>query len=221
MRRSASFVAGILAACLTVTGASAGERGAQPGNFDFYVLALSWSPSYCAVEGADANQQQCNGDEAYGFIVHGLWPQYEEGYPEFCRARGPDRVPERLVRTMLDIMPSAGLIGHQWRKHGTCSGLGQQDYFALVRAARERVSVPSSFTDLEAAHRAKPQRLETRFIDANPGLDANEVAVTCGDGHLREVRICMTPQLDFRACPEIDRRSCRLPETLMPAPKVR
>ena len=217
MKQAATFIAGILSASL----AFAGERGATPGDFDFYVLALSWSPSYCAAEGADANPQQCDGDEAYAFVVHGLWPQYEEGYPEFCRFRGPDRVPDRLVRASLDIMPSAGLIGHQWRKHGTCSGLGQDDYFALVRAARERVLVPSAFIAPEAAHTAEPERMETRFIDANPGLDPDGIAVTCGEGYLREVRICMTRELAFRACPEIDEKACRLPEALMPAPRAR
>lgn len=221
MRRSVSFIAGILAASLAGSGAGGGERGAEAGDFDFYVLALSWSPSYCAVEGANANPQQCDGDEAHGFIVHGLWPQYEKSYPEYCRSHGPDRVPDSLVRSMLDIMPSAGLIGHQWRKHGTCSGFGQTDYFALVRAARERVSVPSAFADLAAAHKAEPERMETRFIDANPGLDPDEIAVTCGEGYLREVRICMTRELAFRACPEIDEKACRLPETLMPAPRAR
>ena len=96
------------------------QTGQKSGAFDFYVLALSWSPSYCAAEGPDANPQQCGVDKDYAFIVHGLWPQFEKGYPSRCATRIPDRVPNDLARSMVDIMPSFGLIGHQWRKHGTC-----------------------------------------------------------------------------------------------------
>lgn len=85
-------------------------------DFDFYVLALSWSPSYCLAEGANANQQQCAEDRDFGFVVHGLWPQFESGYPEFCPSRQPDRVPSQLGRNVIDIVPSMGLIGHQWRQ---------------------------------------------------------------------------------------------------------
>ncbi|MCB1968558.1 MAG: ribonuclease, partial [Candidatus Accumulibacter sp.] len=52
--------------------------------FDFYVLALSWSPAYCLIEGDRANKQQCAEERDLGFVVHGLWPQFESGYPEFC-----------------------------------------------------------------------------------------------------------------------------------------
>ncbi len=113
--------------------------------FDFYVLALSWSPAYCRAEGPGANKQQCAADRDLGFVVHGLWPQFENGYPEFCPTREPDRVPSRLGRNYTDIVPSMGLIGHQWRKHGSCSGLSQNDYFGVLRAARERVRLPPAF----------------------------------------------------------------------------
>ncbi|WP_163271485.1 ribonuclease T2 family protein [Chelativorans alearense] len=193
-----------------------GERGAEPGVFDFYVLSLSWSPSYCAAEGAEANERQCGSGRPYAFVVHGLWPQYERGYPEFCRGRQPGRVPDRLVRDHLDIVPSVGLIGHQWRKHGSCSGLGHADYFALTRAARERVSVPAEFSRLAAPRMVAPDAVEELFIAANPGMEPEGIAATCDRRYLREVRICMTRDLRFRACREVDRKACRLDRALMP-----
>lgn len=177
--------------------------------FDFYVLSLSWSPTWCADNDAGGKTQQCRKGGRYGFIVHGLWPQNERGYPEFCPTRQSDRVPESLGRTVLDIIPSMGLIGHQWRKHGSCSGLTQKDYFAVVSAAFARTRIPGELA-AQRGNRLAPDAVEAAFIAANPGLDRKGIAVTCEDGRLEEVRLCMTPDLSFRACPEVDRAACRL-----------
>jgi ribonuclease T2 len=186
-------------------------RGAVPlgKGFDFYVLSLSWSPTWCADNDAGGRTQQCRRGENNGFIVHGLWPQNERGYPEFCPTRQPDRVPENLGRTVLDIIPSMGLVGHQWRKHGSCSGLSQKDYFAVTRAAFERIDIPADLTPQRGGARLSPDAVEAAFIAANPGLDRGGIAVTCEDGRLEEVRICMTTALSFRTCPAVDRAGCR------------
>lgn len=183
--------------------------------FDFYVLSLSWSPSYCAAEGAGADRQQCAAGRPYAFVVHGLWPQFERGYPSDCPARRM-RVPPALSASLLDIMPSEGLIRHEWRQHGTCTGLAQPDYFRVLRAAREKVAIPDQYRRLDGYRTVAPQEVEDAFLRANPTLRPDAVAVTCDRRYLREVRICMTRDLGFRACPQIDRRACRLPRAVMP-----
>jgi ribonuclease T2 len=198
------------------SGTAADELPVGAG-FDFYVLSLSWSPSYCAAEGEDANRQQCGGDRSYGFIVHGLWPQFERGYPENCRTNQPLDVPRDQLAALYDIMPSAGLIRHQWRKHGSCAGLSQQDYFAVLRAAWEQVAVPESFREASTPVTVDPDAVEAAFIAANPGLPEDGITVTCDRRRLREVRICMAKTLDFRSCEEVDRRMCRQPSVLVPA----
>ena len=195
---------------------SAAETLPQGSGYDFHVLSLSWSPSYCAAEGEDANRRQCGGSRNYAFVVHGLWPQFESGWPEFCDSTEPERVPDDLVDTLLDIIPSAGLIGHQWRKHGSCSGLSQIDYFTLVRAARERISIPDRFGRLDEYLSVAPREVEDAFLDANPGLPEDGIAVSCDDRLLREIRVCMTKSLEFRSCEEIEARSCRLSKAVMP-----
>jgi ribonuclease T2 len=177
--------------------------------FDFYVLSLSWSPTWCADNDTGGKTQQCRKGGDHGFIVHGLWPQNDRGYPEFCPSRQPDRVPENLGRTIMDIIPSMGLIGHQWRKHGSCSGLSQKDYFAVTRAAWERIRVPAELEPQRDGIRLAPDSVEQAFVTANPGLERKGIAVTCAGGQLEEVRICMTPDLSFRPCPEVDRAGCR------------
>jgi ribonuclease T2 len=185
------------------------------GGFDFYVLSLSWSPSYCEAEGGEANRQQCSAGRPYAFVVHGLWPQYERGFPESCRTDEQD-VENATLRSLYDLMPSAGLIRHQWRKHGSCSGLDQDDYFAVLRAARETVAIPQEFRRLNAYKTLDPDDAEAAFLKANPSLPEDAVAVTCDRRYLREVRICLTRDLEFRSCPEIDRRDCRLGKVVMP-----
>ncbi|MEL7275780.1 MAG: ribonuclease T, partial [Pseudomonadota bacterium] len=90
-------------------------RSDSAGEFDYYVLALSWSPSWCAAEGDARGADQCDPRHDHGFILHGLWPQYESGYPEYCRSslRDPSR---RQTGAMEDIMGSGGLAWHQWKK---------------------------------------------------------------------------------------------------------
>jgi ribonuclease T2 len=190
----------------------------QGTGFDFYVLALSWSPAYCLVEGDRANQQQCAQDRDLGFVVHGLWPQYESGYPEFCPSREPHRVPSQLGRNYLDIVPTMGLIGHQWRKHGSCSGLSQANYLEVLRAARNRIKVPKTFALEQLPARIDAFEAENAFIADNPGMERDGIAISCERGLLREVRICMTPSLEYRSCGEIDRNGCKIRNLNLPEP---
>lgn len=186
--------------------------------FDFYVLSLSWSPTYCRSEEGRDNRQQCGSDADYGLIVHGLWPQNETGYPEFCSSGGQERVPDGLGRSLFDIMPGMGLIGHEWRKHGTCSGLSQQDYFRVTRMAYERIKIPEVLGNAKAlaSLRLGTERIEDMFTDKNPDLGKRGIAVTCDGGKLDEIRICLTKDLAFRDCLEVDRNACRLKSVDLP-----
>lgn len=220
---AARIIQAPLLAVLLVASACAPSASQQPDlptgdGYDFFVLSLSWSPSYCAAEGPDANRQQCGTGRDHAFVVHGLWPQFESGWPEFCDSAEPARVPDATVRQMLDVMPSAGLVGHQWRKHGSCAGISQQDYFSVVRAARERISIPTRFARSAKRVEIEPDDVEADFIAANPTMPEDGIAVTCDGRFLREVRICMTKDLEFRSCAEVNARACRMPRTLMPAP---
>lgn len=215
-RIGAFFLCITAAACQPENYARADDLPIGAG-FDFYVLSLSWSPSYCAAEGEEAGPPQCGGPRPYGFIVHGLWPQFERGYPENCRTGQPLDMPRERVASLMDIMPSSGLIRHQWRKHGACAGLTQHDYFSVLRAAWERVALPGALRELPAPRRLDPDQVEEAFLSANPDLPEDGIAVTCDRRYLREIRICMTKELDFRSCAEVDRRGCRLDSAIMPA----
>lgn len=195
------------------------HRQNAPGEFDFYVLSLSWSPSFCEAAGEQGNssrgvQTQCKG-RPYSFVVHGLWPQYERGFPNYCQRPAP-RLARNLMTSMLDLMPAPGLIYNEWDKHGTCSGLGARAYFETIRKARAAVKIPTEYLDLSDPLTVAPAAIEEAFIKVNPGLSSSAISVTCDSRRLSEVRICMSKDLQFRACEEIDRRACRRDNVLMP-----
>ena len=188
----------------------------QAEPFDYYVLSLSWSPSWCRAQD-DADSEQCATGRRTGFVVHGLWPQYERGWPEDCRtsARDPTR---RESRAMADIMGSLGLAWYQWKKHGRCSGLSAQNYFALTRAAAQEIAIPAVLGRLDRDVQLPAKVVEDAFIEANPRLTRDSITVTCRNRALQEVRICMTADLEPRACAPDTRQDCS-GSVLMPAPR--
>jgi ribonuclease T2 len=207
---------GALALSLGATAASAQEtRQNEPGQFDFYVLALSWSPSFCEAAGERAQGQPQCGARPYSFVVHGLWPQYEKGFPEFCQVPAP-RLDRNIVGSMLDLMPAPRLIFREWDRHGTCSGLAARAYFETVRKARAVVKIPAAYIDLKEPLTVTPAEVEQAFVNANPGLSASSMAVGCSKDRLREVRVCMTKELAFRSCEALERRSCKREKIVMP-----
>ena len=218
------FVFAVVAFAQTgpVAGQNSGNNERQknePGRFDFYVLALSWSPSYCAASAERAPNrvpdQQCGG-RPFAFVVHGLWPQYEQGFPSFCKVPAP-RLYRGIVDANLDLMPSPRLIFHEWDRHGTCSGLGAAAFFATVRKARAAVTIPPDYVALDRPAMVSPGDVSAAFIKANPGLSHNAIAVACDARWLNEVRICLNMDLSFRDCPELARNSCRRDRVAMPA----
>jgi ribonuclease T2 len=184
----------------------------QDGDFDFYVLAMSWSPTFC--EDDTRGSDQCSGRRPYGFVAHGLWPQNEKGWPENCNVSA--RVPDRTVNEMLQIMPAKGLIFHQWKKHGTCSGMQPAAYFDTVQDAWNKVKIPATFDGLSRTITVKPRVIEEAFMEVNPKLTDKMISINCNRKRLREVRVCFDKDLNFRQCSKEVQRECRDNAVRMP-----
>lgn len=189
----------------------AAPAGADPaGRFDYYVLSLSWSSGWCTTTGDARHDPQCARGRGTPFLLHGLWPQNETGYPESCRS--PARDPSRAeTAQMADIMGSGGLAWHEWQKHGRCSGLPPAGYFTLARRAYGAVTVPKVLAQLHQTVRVKPEVVAQAFLEANPGLKPADLSVTCDRGVIQEVRICLTKALASRPCGADAAEACRLP----------
>jgi ribonuclease T2 len=208
----------LLAISTLAAGASARHRKAsegEPGSFDYYLLSLSWSPAYCL---SDPGAAECNGPRRFGFIVHGLWPQYEKGWPENCNVHR--QVPDNVVSGISDIMPARGLVYHEWSAHGTCSGLDPEDFFALVRRAYAGIAVPVSLSGVAHEIEQSPGSIAAQFLHANPKLSAPSIVVTCtrqDAPRLREVHICLDRNLNPRACSaDAARGACRAAALIIP-----
>lgn len=236
------------AALAAIGGAHAqGDRSARPGDFDYYVLTLNWSPTYCAGREDGGNErgrssrfdedetgggyrffndrrngrssgsdEQCNGSRPYAFVLHGLWPQYERrGWPESCRTDYRPWVPNELIDRMLDIMPSRQLVIHEYKKHGTCSGMDPRGYFAAARKAYNSIRIPDEFQDLTKPLRVGPEEVRRAFLDVNRNLTPDMVQIVCSRNRLQEVRVCMSKDLQPRPCAE-SRRLCNYDTVTMP-----
>lgn len=191
-------------------------EGERAGAFDYYVLSLSWSPNWCALEGDARGATQCDPAGDFGWVLHGLWPQNRSGWPSYCRtdARNPSRT---QTRAMADIMGGAGPAWYQWKKHGRCSGLSASAYFGTARRAYEAVTRPDVFRKLDSAVRLPASVVEEAFLKVNPGLTAGMITITCARGMIQEARICLTKDLQFRECGADIRRDCRMRDAVMDA----
>ena len=188
--------------------------GEPAGDFDYYVLSLSWSPTWCALEGDSRGSPQCAEAADFGWVLHGLWPQYETGWPSYCptSARNPSRVE---TAAMADIMGSGGSAWHQWNKHGRCSGLSSEDYYALSREAYARVARPPVFRLLTSPVRVPAEVIEDAFLEVNSNLRADQITITCKRGRIQEARVCLTRGLEFRDCGSDVVRDCQMDDALM------
>jgi ribonuclease T2 len=182
----------------------------QAGKFDYYVLNLSWSPEYCYHH---ADNAECG--KKLGFIVHGLWPQYNNagGGPERCGDQPGLRDPGRI----LDIMPDPGLIQHEWETHGTCSGLSARDYFELILTTYRSITIPPEFQNPMHNFILRAADIKRLFEKANPSLTDAEISFTCTREYLNSVEICFTKDGKPHACSGL--RQCTATRVRVSAPR--
>jgi len=182
-------------------------EGEKPGTFDYYVLSISWSPNWCAYEGNNRGSPQCDADPGFGWVLHGLWPQYEAGWPSYCPTRWG--IPAAKIRKEFGaIMGDPDSASYQWRKHGSCSGYGPVGFFDRAKRAFQSVTMPESLTQL-GSDRISAAAVENAFLAANPELEPDMITITCKSGMIQEARICLTKDLEPRVCGTDVRRDCR------------
>lgn len=206
----------LLAAALWLFAAARALAGPTPADlvatapFDYYVLTLSWSPGFCDTGGARKSPEQCDLGSGAGFVTHGLWPDSARGRDPAACGLGPSYIPPTVLALGQRIYPSRGLAIHEWREHGTCTGLDAARYFRAVQYARDEFTIPPAFVQPRAPFTVSPAEIIRQFAAANANLTRDSMAVTCERGELIDVRFCLTPDLRaFARCPKVARRSCR------------
>lgn len=205
-----SLISIVLSVVLVPGFARAQDRA---GEFDYYVLALSWTPNWCTREGDARGSAQCAADSGHGWTLHGLWPQYDRGWPQNCQTN--KRPPSRTASAeMADIMGSRTLGAYQWRKHGSCSGLGGDEYLSLSREAYDSIKRPEVLRQLDREVALPASVIEEAFLKDNPRLKADMLTVTCRDGQIGEVRVCLSKALVPRFCGPDVIRDCSMEDAL-------
>jgi len=180
---------------------------AVPGQFDFYVLNLSWSPEFCHSHPSAA---ECAQHRA--FTLHGLWPQNNDGtYPEDCSAAPGPANPSQYA----DIYPDASLLQHEWQTHGTCSGLAPDQFLTLARNAEQSIHIPVELAQLTQQTVLTPAQITTLFTQSNPSLPAASLAITCGNNFLTAVEVCLDKSLKPESCSAV--KTCGANQIRIPA----
>ena len=201
-------IAGAIALLGTAATIAAGAPPIATEPFDFYVMTLSWSPGFCDLGGDEKSPEQCAAGAGNGFVVHGLWPDNRNGPdPEDCGYRSPSSIELFGAR---GLYPTTGLARYEYRKHGTCTGLSPRDYFAVVRYARDQLTIPPILQAPRERQRLSPRDIQQAFMDANANLKPTNMAITCVRGELVDVRFCLTRDIRaFATCPKVYSRTCR------------
>jgi ribonuclease T2 len=189
------------------------DTDAQSGQFDYYLLSLSWAPTYCLTHGDDG--AECS-NKGYGFVLHGLWPQYNGGgYPQNCDTRF--QLTSEAAAKGRTIYPSERLMSHEWQAHGTCSGVSALDYFSTADRATAAVSIPAAFNAPRSDQSLTAPQIIELFHRANPQMPDDSMTVACSRATMSEVRVCLTRGLVVRACGQGVRNSCPRVPLRLPA----
>jgi ribonuclease T2 len=178
---------------------SAANSDASAGDFDYFLLTLSWAPEFCATNPNGRTSVECAPSQHRGLVVHGLWPQYDSGkWPQDCASTPP--VSSSIVNHMMPIMPGKQLIQHEWEKHGTCSGMSVQDYFGAIEKLYNGLEVPPEFKKPTASAQTNAAAIEQKFATAN-SASKGAFRISCPQNEFSAVEVCLSKDLQYQACP--------------------
>ncbi|MFI5388047.1 MAG: ribonuclease [Fimbriimonadales bacterium] len=202
--RLASPIAGLTAVLFAGSVQARHHHPHNSGPFDYYLLSLSWAPTYGLTHADDG--AECSG-KGYGFVLHGLWPQYDGGgYPENCSTQS-DLSSEAIAKGRT-IYPSERLMQHERREHGTCSGLDALSHFNTADRATAVVKIPAATEAPKAEQSLPADQIAALFLSANPQLPQGALTVSCNRDQLSEIRACLTKDLPLRSCGRDVRSNC-------------
>jgi len=200
---------GVLSFSFTGNSFAKHKKKPPPPDFDYYLLVLSWAPEFCATNPSGRTSAECDPKKHMGLVVHGLWPQYNNGkWPQDCASTPP--VAAATVDHMMPIMPGKQLIQHEWAKHGTCSGLSTQDYFAEIEKLYNGLHVPDDFKKPSSSSETNAPDIEKKFATANNAPEG-AFRVSCPQNEFSAVEICLSKDFQYQACPST-LKECRAPK---------
>lgn len=205
----------VVSTASTINAANTGTAvtGTSPGrNFDYYTLALSLTPAFCDQNPKWRDSLQCR--DRLPLTVHGLWPERAQGRaPEFCQG-GESQISADLQKRLRGVMPDASLRQHEWKKHGRCSGLAAEAYFARIEREFLKFKVPTSLQPQGRDAIVQRDVLLQDIRRLNPALPEQGIVLRCERRGrpplLTEIRLCLSPAGAPQACAANYRPNCPL-----------
>jgi ribonuclease T2 len=178
---------------------------------DYFRLSLSWSPTFCEGKSHAKDLFQCQ--NAFGFIVHGLWPSKKRdnytsyslrSHPRNCR--NENEIPIEIIKKYFCLMPSENLMQAEWEKHGTCYWQKPEDYFEQIHKLYSKIHLPDNINEIlnnqTLSKREKRDSIKQSFLNLNPKLTAEQIdIITANKGKkLKEVGFCYDHQFNHIKC---------------------
>ncbi|MFT6072739.1 MAG: ribonuclease T2 [Dasania sp.] len=194
-----------------------------------FLFVMSWSPAYCHERDPNGRQAQCYKKlpKQYRFIVHGLWPQ---GNPQngkannnqlsFCQKTDP-KLEASIVTDYFYLMPSSGLMAHQWKKHASCGNFTQQSYFKTIETLYQRFNGKALFADITKTQSfsldALIDKITAKMPNISPHISKENIVIRCRQSQLKEIRICLNSDYSPRQCrySEVKSGGCRRNQNIM------
>jgi ribonuclease T2 len=206
------------------TGSDGIWEGAVVQGFDRYTLALSWQPAFCETrpDKEECMTQSAARFDADNFVLHGLWPDdgdrdyndtsycdvsqnliQQDKAGDWCDLPVPT-LSDSIAENLFVLMPGATscLQNHEWIKHGTCSGLSTDAYYALSNhlttlfAQTEFNAYVADRIGIEVTRNELLDQFEAEFgtgSDQYLSLKCDEVQ---GTSMLTELYIILKPSID-------------------------
>jgi ribonuclease T2 len=189
------------------------HQAAAPGAFDYYLLSLSIAPSFCVLSPANQAKQECQALTEADFrqtplTVHGLWPNRAgvsvNLQPHDCEGPPLGPLPSATQAELRRYMPGGpGLARYEWRKHGACSGLAPEAYFAavadLARKANDTIGTAMRDGGMLGQHLRIAELLAA--VTARDAALAPAIVVDCrqprggGEALVDEIRVVLSKDL--------------------------
>ncbi len=200
-----------------ITSKETNRDGNESFDFDFYVLSMSFQPEFCYQHRNDSFPGCENPRELWrsSLTLHGLWPEDNDGtWPSTCTKEkfnpktvadlGPDRFATLWPNVKASEHSKAhyAFWGHEWSKHGTCTGLSQDEYFDT--ALKHFLPTPSIVREKYGKELPASDLLKAYRVDQS--YDGGDVVLVCSGGgrYLSEVRICVARDRQGNGSQRID-----------------
>ncbi|WP_318437042.1 ribonuclease T2 [Photobacterium leiognathi] len=181
------------------------------GDFDSYVLALTWQPGFCEHFSYKGTKPECNAIndgklKITNLTLHGLWPNKAScgtsyGYCDrYARLDLSRSTIKEIAPWMPNFYYQTKFGEYEWKKHGTCQTRNADDYFLTATKLVEKVDASpiGQFIKDNIGRNVSVSSFKKQ-LTSKFGSDAvDRISLACTQGkYLNEVRLNLGKNIDL------------------------